>query len=123
MKFAPAGPKSATMAPMANITWRQRLEQAITKSGMSERAISRAIGRAPGYTQGIIKLGKEPSIESVVRLADVLGVSLEWLLFGIEQDGDTDRLMRIYAGLSPDQRAEFLRLAESVAALAGRTEP
>lgn len=96
-------------------SWRDRLSDAIARSGRSERSLSIAIGRADGYVHGILKAGKEPGIDSFAALARELNVSLPWLLFGAEMSGNTERLLEVYAALSPSQQADFLRLAENLA--------
>lgn len=103
---------------MTDTSWRERLAEAIERSGKSERSVSLSIGRAAGYVHGILKNGKEPGIDSFAALASELGVSLSWLLYGTEMSGNSERLLQIFAVLSDDQQADFLRMAESVASVA-----
>lgn len=107
---------------MAYKTWRDRLREAIVEKQTSERALSIAIGRAPAYLNGILKLGKQPTVDNMVMIADKLGVSLMWLLFGDDMSPEAEKLLRLYSSLKPKQRADFLRLAESVANLAEEPE-
>lgn len=115
------GTQIGDIAAMADETWRDRLKRAVEKSGRPLREISRTMGRSDGYVYGIIHDAKEPGIDSVVELCRVLGISVTELLFGVEMSDSTEKLLRIYAGLSEDQKADFLRLAESAASLAART--
>lgn len=108
---------------MADISWRPRLAEAIERSGKSERAISRAIGRTPSYLHSVLKENKQPSIDNLVLLATELNVSLTWLIFGVEMSGDAETLLKLYAGLTDDQKGDFLRMAKSVAALSAKTAP
>lgn len=107
---------------MADKSWRERLADAIEGKQTSERALSIAIGRASSYVNGVLKLGKEPTIENLVKMADALDVSLMWLLFGDDVSPEAERLLRLYSGLSSAQKSDFLRLAESVASLAEKPD-
>lgn len=99
-------------------TWRERLAAAIEKAGKTERSVSLEIGRAPGYLHGILKEGKEPGIDSFAAIANAVNVSLAWLLYGAEFTGNSEKLLRLFSQLNDDQQADFLRMAESVAAVA-----
>ena len=110
------------MIPAMTDAWRERLAEAIRQSGKSERAISLAINRAAGYVHGILKENKEPGIDSFSALADELGVSLAWLLYGAEMSGNSEKLLRLFADLSDEQQADFLRMAESVASVATKSK-
>lgn len=50
----------ADIPGMGNGTWRERFSDAVARSGMSQREISVAAGRAPGYVYGILKENKDP---------------------------------------------------------------
>lgn len=109
------------MYAMADSSWIERLSQALTEKRVSMRELSLAMGRAPGYVHSLVKDAKQPSINNMVAMSDKLGVSLMWLVFGIEMSGDAERLLRLYSSLGPDQQREFLRMAEAAAALAQKT--
>lgn len=111
------------MFTMADSTWIDRLEDARERKGVSLRALSISMGRAPGYVHSLIKEGKRPSIDNMVAIADQLGVSLNWLVFGVEMTADAERLLRLYSGLDTAQQENFLRMAEAAAALAEKTSP
>lgn len=104
---------------MGNGTWRERFSDAVARSGMSQREISVAAGRAPGYVYGILKENKDPTIDNLVALADVLGVSITWLITGADVSPDQETLLTLYAGLPVEDQAALRRLAE---AIAGRTD-
>lgn len=103
------------MRLMEDMGWRERLADAVARSGRSERDISLEIGRAGNYLNGVLKLGKEPSLSNMVALAAVLEVSLVWLVFGREETVETEELLKLYASLDPSQRKAFLALAKSIA--------
>jgi transcriptional regulator with XRE-family HTH domain len=105
---------------MADGDWRKRLEAAIERSGKSERALSRAIGRSAGYVNQILNDGKEPGIDSLVALATELDMSASELIYGVRMSASAEKLLRLFGSLTTEQQDQFLQMAESAAALAGR---
>lgn len=103
---------------MSNTDWRTRLTEAIERDGRSDRAICAAIGRSGSYLNGILKGGKEPGIESMLQLAKTLNISLSWLMFGVELDGDAEQLLKLFTSLSAKRRKSFLQMAEAVVSAA-----
>jgi transcriptional regulator with XRE-family HTH domain len=91
--------------------WRERLQQAYTATGESMRAISLRAGISHNYLYTILVKGQEPSITSMMKLADALGVTLSWLLYGIEIGAQEERLLRLYSQLPERQRQAILDLA------------
>ena len=63
-----------------------RIDDKLKKKGMSRKALSE-LGITPSNLSHWIK-GQEPSSFALARIADFLGVSLEWLLFGKEEKQD-----------------------------------
>jgi hypothetical protein len=100
---------------------RKRLEEAIRASGKSERALSTAIGRGPGYVTQMLKEGKDPGLDAVVALAKELDVSAMKLLFGVDVDASTEELVGLYSGLDAEHRADLLEVLRVMARVAGRT--
>jgi transcriptional regulator with XRE-family HTH domain len=94
--------------------WRDRLKQALDASGKSMRAVSLEIGCSTSYLFQVISHGKEPTIDRIMRLADALGVSLPWLLYGYEMSHQEEQLLRAVSQLSPKQRQSFLELASTL---------
>ena len=107
---------------MANETWRERLQQALEASGKSQSAIAREAGVGRSYLNGVLVEGKEPTLANFLSLAEALSVSATWLIYGVEISADTEELLRLYSRLPAEQRADFLRLAQSVARLTGATD-
>lgn len=91
--------------------WRERLRAAFEASGKSMRAASLEAGCAHNYLFEVLETGKEPGMERLIRVADVLGVSLPWLLYGTEIGPAEEEFLRAYAKLSPKQRRAILDLA------------
>lgn len=91
--------------------WRERLERARQEKKMSKRALSLAAGFNPGYYFAIMADERDPAMDNVVRLADVLGLSLPYLFYGVEIGPDEERLLRAFASLNDRQRRAILDLA------------
>lgn len=94
--------------------WRKRLSDAIEKSGQTPRAVSLTAGCSAGYLHGILKEGKEPGLERLRRIADVLHVSLAYIILGIELTLTQERLLLLLSGLPDDQKELLLKMAESL---------
>lgn len=92
-------------------TWRDRLRAAFEASGKSMRAASLEAGCAHNYLFEVLETGKEPGMERLLRVADVLNVSLPWLLYGTEIGPAEEEFLRAYAKLSQKQRRAILDLA------------
>ena len=48
----------------------------------------------------------------MAAVADELGITLSYILYGFEMSADSEKLMRAYAGLTDQQKQRFLQLAE-----------
>lgn len=81
------------------------------------REISKEAGCGAGYLHDILKAGKDPTIERLMRIADALDVSLSWLLYDIEMSKQDEELLRLFATLSKRQKKAFLDLAMTMPAL------
>jgi transcriptional regulator with XRE-family HTH domain len=92
-------------------SWRERLTQALANSGRSMRSVSIAAKCSPNYLHSILAEGQEPAIDRLLRIADVMNVSLSWLLYGLEIGRQEEELLRRYALLSDRQRQAILDLA------------
>lgn len=89
--------------------WKQRLRSAIDATGKSDRALSMAAGKAPGYIHSIFVEDKDPSISNLIALCDVIGVSLSQVLYGVEISPETEEILALLEA-SPESRAAILAL-------------
>lgn len=48
------------------------------------RDVSLKAGCAAGYVQSLLTEGKDPTIDRLIRVCNALGVSLSWLIYGVE---------------------------------------
>lgn len=85
------------------------------------RAVSIAAGCGPGYLHGILKDEKEPTIERLLRICSELGVSLTYVILGIELTQAQERLLLLLSDIPDEQKRLLLDLAESLARGNGRT--
>lgn len=75
---------ATTVVLMAGRTLQTRLQQARKAKEMSTRALDAAAGLTPGHVWQI-EAGRKPRIEAetAARLAEVLGVTIDWLIRGV----------------------------------------
>lgn len=95
-------------------TWRDRLNDALTSKGLSKRAASIAAGLGPGYVHSILAEGKDPSVDNLVAVCKVAGVSVAFVLYGIEMSPETERILRLLE-VNPEARDGVLRILEAQA--------
>jgi transcriptional regulator with XRE-family HTH domain len=94
-------------------TWRQRLESALVEKERSKREVSLAADLGPGYVHSILKEGKDPTVDNLMKVAAALGVSPIWLIFGIEVSQDADDLLALWGRAQPETRQGILSILRS----------
>lgn len=78
---------------VAGDDWRQRIERRMQRTGRSARSLSLAIGQNPAYIQQLItgmRNKKVPSLQIMRAIADELGTSVEFLVYGESQQEAKD---------------------------------
>lgn len=100
---------------MPNDAWRERLRTAVEKSKWSMRALSLKAGYSPGYIHGVLKENKQPGFQRLQKVCSLIPVSLSYIVFGIEQTPDEEKLLNLFAQLDPERKELFLSLAASQA--------
>lgn len=109
--------KFAHILRMGTNEWKDRLRNAVEDSGKSRRSISTAAGCSPGYLSEVLsEEGPEPTFRNLLAIVDQLSVSLSYIVYGYELSVDEERLLRMFAQLTPDQKDVFLQMAEALAA-------
>ena len=97
-----------------------RLLQLIKQKGLSVSAVEKKLG----FGNGAIKrfATNSPSIDKIIALSDFLNVSVEYILFGKEQQSDmsedTNKLLSYYKVLNDMEKGIILGKAEALAELA-----
>ena len=87
------------------------------------RDISLSAGVSQNYLGSILHEGSEPSIERMMKLCDELGVSVTYLLLGVDLTGNAEQMLRAYAMLNEEQQKTVLALVKSMAPAARRALP
>jgi transcriptional regulator with XRE-family HTH domain len=96
--------------------WRERLRQAAENDGRSMREISLEADLAHNYLYTILKKGKTPGIDSLMRILRVLDISLAEIVEGYQLDRDSRAILRIWGELSPDERGHMEGLLRALLA-------
>lgn len=94
--------------PMEDSDWRGRLREKISGSGQSMRSISLRAGFAPGYVHSILVDEKEPSVESLTKVSQAIGVSPVYIICGMDI---SERELELVRRLRQQEGAEELLLA------------
>jgi transcriptional regulator with XRE-family HTH domain len=94
---------------MSNPDWKERLKAAIENSGKSMREISLSSGHGPGYLHSVFTEGKDPKITTLMKVCDAAGVSLLFILHGMEVAQEDEELLKeLY--LHPAKREAIRKL-------------
>lgn len=100
----------AIVPAMPDGGWRTRLQAAVDASGRSMRDVSLAAGVGANYLHGILRDGKEPTIDRLVAICEQLGVSLVQIVYGAAMTAEAEELLKLYASLEPKRQKDLLRL-------------
>ena len=81
------------------------------------RDVSLRTGFSEGYVVSILQEcdgQRDPSVEAIIKIAAEVGVSLAWLLDGVELTGSAAKLLRSFSELEPDQQDALQALADTM---------
>lgn len=79
--------------------WRTRIETAAKEDGRSLRDISLAAGLSHGYLHGILRDGKEPTLDRFTKICKALNMSTAYALMGINvTDAQLELIQEIERG-------------------------
>jgi hypothetical protein len=91
--------------------WKTRLAAAIeADKDLSPRGVSLAAGMGAGYIHSILSEGKDPTIGHLMRVCDVVGVSLYYILYGVEMDQEFEEIIRLLNSSSKATREGLLQI-------------
>lgn len=93
---------------MSGDTWRDRLKAAIKAKGMSMRGVSLAAGMGPGYVFSIVSEDKDPTIENLVKICDVLDVPLYRIVYGDQPSAQAQEVVDLWGDAGPTTRRAIL---------------
>ncbi|UWQ77376.1 helix-turn-helix domain-containing protein [Leisingera sp. M658] len=71
---------------------RQRILDEIERQGRSQADVVEKARLGHGYLTNILKRGQMPSVDKLHALCDELGVSVAWVMYGVEMPADFDRV-------------------------------
>lgn len=91
--------------------WKTRLEEGIKANGKSKRSVSLAAGMAPGYVHSILAEGKDPTVENLIKVCEAAGLSLYYVLYGVEMSPETEEIVRLLES-SKSKRAALLQILQ-----------
>lgn len=75
--------------------WKGRLAAGIKKNGKSKREVSLAAGMGPGYVHSVLKEGKDPTIDHLMKICEAAGLSLYYVLMGVQVSPETEAIIRM----------------------------
>lgn len=103
----------ADIPGMKSKDWKHRLVAEIEAKGLSQREVSLAAGRGPGYVNSLLKEGKDPTIDNLILVCDAAGLSLYTILYGVEMSPQTEEILKRLQAANPEQRDAILKLLPS----------
>lgn len=98
-----------------NEGWRERLQAAIAASGRSPADICRDAGVGRSYLTDLTRSTTHgPRIDTLAKVAQACGVSLSWIVDGVELTPEQADLVRAIQALPPDRQETVARLVEQL---------
>lgn len=99
------------MVPLMNAgSWRDRLALALEQGGLSARGVSLKAGMASGYVHSLLKEGKEPTVDNLLRVCQAAGVSGVQVIFGYPMTQEAEELVAIWSRSSQSRRQAILQI-------------
>lgn len=71
---------------------RQRIRDELKRQRRSQADVVEKAELGQGYLTNILKRGQMPSVDKLHRLCDELGVSVAWIMYGLDVPPDFDRI-------------------------------
>lgn len=97
----------------------KRLKAALEKSALTYDEIDEKLGLEKGSAEIYASGKKEPDTETVKKLADLLGVSADYILFGVEKIGEMKAMFPNDAKTAPTPSSDWRFLVGAVLAFSG----
>jgi hypothetical protein len=94
--------------------WKERLLAAIDADERSDHALSLAAGLGPNFINQMRLYDKEPGVKQIIKLADVLGVSLTYLFVGDDFTTQDEEFVQLLRNSTPEGREAVLTLLRSM---------
>lgn len=95
----------------------KRIKEAIKRARIAQKVLATSVGVAESTITGYIGGRNEPSFSTLVKIAELTGVSTDWLLTGkgdspVNEPGEPYKVTQIHRTLSPDEEKILLILKE-----------
>ncbi len=74
------------------------------------RKVSLGARLGPGYVHSILKDGKDPTIDNLISVCREVGVSLSFVMYGLDIDRDVEELLLALSEADPKRREAALTL-------------
>ncbi|MFV1591176.1 helix-turn-helix transcriptional regulator [Phaeobacter sp. JH20_36] len=71
---------------------RQRIKDELKRQRRSQSDVVEKAGLGHGYLTNVLSRGQMPSVDKLHALCDELGVSVAWIMYGVEMPQDFDRV-------------------------------
>ncbi len=97
---------------MKMMNWKQRLETLIEASGRSQREISLAAGRNPGYVNSVINEEKDATIGHLIAVCRAANISIYNVLGGFDITPDTEEFLRLLHSTDEKTQESVLHLLQ-----------
>lgn len=88
--------------------WRKRIRTAIEDSGKSYREVSVAAGLGVNFVSEMLSSGKDPGASKLSKLCTTLGLSLTYVLTGVEMSAEDEEFLQLVSDLPDQERAHLL---------------
>jgi len=102
------------ISAMEKDAWKNRLLAEIEKKGKSQRAVSLAAGMGPGYINSWLNENKDPTVENLIKVCEVLDVTLSFILYGYDITPASQEILALLEK-RPDSRDAILKLLKDKA--------
>ena len=102
--------------------WRNRLPIILSEREISYREFSRRIGKSETYTKKLLSTDHDPSISVMIKMADTLGVSLGFLLFGTDDSPELEMFAREFVKLTRAQKRAVKAVMDTMLETSGDNE-
>jgi transcriptional regulator with XRE-family HTH domain len=70
--------------------WHERARKAAEKKGLSHEGLAEILGKGRSTVSGWFNGIREPKLDEIFSIADALGVTRQWLLFGDGEEGTSE---------------------------------
>lgn len=74
---------------------RSRLDETVTAKERTLREVSLAAGLSKTYLHNVVRRGQVPSVENLERVCSELGVSMLWVMYGLDVPDGAEEVFEV----------------------------